>query len=164
MFHARRNRTSDDSAAGPSLNDAAAIATRFGLGPVHPAPLTEDMTLAIAALARSLGFDCTHVDLAGCTEKSEFLARLARALEFPARFGPNWDGFADGITDLGWRPAPGYVLILEHAHELQEIEPEVFDTALAILADAASVWHARGAELHVFVATADPASAIRPGV
>ena len=164
MFHARRNRTADDSAEAPSLTGAAAIDSRFGLGPVHPAPLTEDMTLAIAALARSLGFDCTRVDLAGCTEKREFLARLARALEFPARFGPNWDGFADGITDLGWRPAPGYVLILEHAREMQQIEPEVFDTALAILADAATVWHARGAELHVFVATAEPASGTRPGV
>jgi hypothetical protein len=157
MFHAHRNRTADGSAAGPSLNDAAAIDTRFGLGPVHPAPLTADMTLAIATLARSLGFDCTPFDLAGCTDKREFLARLARALEFPARFGPNWDGFADAVTDLSWRPAPGYVLILEHAHEFQKIEPEVFDTALAILADAATVWHARGAELHVFIATADPA-------
>jgi Barstar (barnase inhibitor) len=138
MFHAGRNRT-------------AAIDSRFGLGPVHDAPLTEDLTVGIPALARTLGFDCTRVDLAGCTEKREFLARVARALGFPARFGPNWDGFADAVTDLSWRPAPGYVLILEHTRELQEIEPEVFDTALAILSDAGSVWHARGAELHVFV-------------
>jgi hypothetical protein len=138
MSHARRNRT-------------AAIDSRFGLGPVHDAPLTEDMAVAIPALARSLGFDCTRVDLTGCTEKREFLARLGRALGFPARFSPNWDGFADGVTDLSWRPASGYVLILEHAQDLQAVEPEVFDTALAILADAGSVWHARGAELHVFV-------------
>jgi hypothetical protein len=43
------------------------------------------------------------------------------------------------------------VLVLERATELQATEPEVFDTALAILGDAATVWQARGAPFRVFV-------------
>ena len=118
---------------------------------VHVAPLTDDAAAAICTLARSVGFDCTRIDLAGCTDKAEFLARIAAALGFPAWFGHNWDAFFDCLTDLGWRPALGYVLILERAAELQATEPEVFDTALAILGDAATVWQARGAPFRVFV-------------
>jgi RNAse (barnase) inhibitor barstar len=129
----------------------APIERQAGAGPVHVTPLTADAANAIGTLARSLGFDCTRIDLAGCSDKAEFLARIAAALGFPAWFGQNWDAFFDCLTDLSWRPALGYVLILEHAGELRAIEPEVFDTALAILGDAATVWQARGAPFRVFV-------------
>jgi RNAse (barnase) inhibitor barstar len=119
-------------------------------------PLSDAAAAAICVLARSRGLDCTRVDLSGCTEKSELLARLAQALEFPAWFGHNWDALADCITDLGWRPAAGYVLILEQAAELQQVQPEVFDTALAILADTAAAWKARGATFRTFVSVAQP--------
>jgi RNAse (barnase) inhibitor barstar len=122
-------------------------------GPVHVAPLSDDAAAAICTLARSAGFDCTRIDLAGCSDKAEFLLRIAAALGFPAWFGHNWDAFFDCLTDLSWRPALGYVLILEHAAELRATEPEVFDTALAILGDAATVWQARGAPLRAFVCT-----------
>jgi RNAse (barnase) inhibitor barstar len=127
---------------------------KSGAGPVHVAPLTDDAATAICTLARSVGFDCTRIDLAGCSDKAEFLARIAAALGFPAWFGHNWDAFFDCLTDLSWRPALGYVLILEHARELQATEPEVFDTALAILGDAAAVWQARGAPVRAFVSIA----------
>jgi hypothetical protein len=120
-------------------------------GPVHVAPLTDDATAAICTLSRSVGFDCTRIDLAGCSDKAEFLVRVAAALGFPAWFGHNWDAFFDCLTDLSWRPAMGYVLILEHAAGLQAAEPEVFDTSLAILGDAAAVWQARGAPFRAFV-------------
>jgi len=125
-----------------------------GTGPVHVTPLTDDAATAVCTLARSIGFDCTRIDLAGCSDKAEFLARIAAAVGFPAWFGHNWDALFDCLTDLSWRPALGYVLILEHATELQATEPEVFDTALAILGDAAAVWQARGAPFRVFVSTA----------
>ncbi len=126
-------------------------------GPVHVALLTDDVISAICALARSAGFDCARIDLAGCSDKAEMLVRIAAALDFPAWFGHNWDAFFDCLTDLGWRPALGYVLILEHADELKAAEPEVFDTSLAILGDAAAVWQARGAPFRAFVSTG-PAS------
>ncbi len=133
------------------MSDESVKASHFGPGPVYVAPLSDAAAAAICVLARSRGFDCTRVDLSGCTEKSELLARIAKALEFPAWFGSNWDALADCITDLGWRPAVGYVLILENGAELRRVQPEVFDTALAILADAAAAWKARGATFRTFV-------------
>lgn len=131
-------------------------ASHFGPGPVYMAPLSDAAAAAICVLARSRGFHCCRVDLAGCLEKSELLERIAQALEFPARLGRNWDALADGVTDLGWRPALGYVLVLENAAELQRVQPEVFDTALAILADAATAWKARGATFRTFVSLERP--------
>ena len=133
------------------MNDQPARRSHFGPGPVYVAPLSDAAAAAICVLAHSRGLDCTRVDLSGCTEKRELLVRLARALEFPAWFSDNWDALADCITDLGWRPAMGYVLILEHAAELKQVQPEVFDTALAILADTAAEWKARGATFRTFV-------------
>jgi hypothetical protein len=42
--------------------------------------------------------------------------------------------------------------LLENPGELRDAEPEVFDTALAILGDAAVAWQQRGVPLRVFVA------------
>jgi RNAse (barnase) inhibitor barstar len=118
---------------------------------VHVAPLSPDAVAGIRALAGSLGFDCVTVDLEGCDDKAEFLDRVSRALEFPAWFGGNWDALFDCLADLGWRPAPGYVLVLEHASGLREAQPEVFDTALALMDDAASAWRDRGIAFRAFV-------------
>jgi RNAse (barnase) inhibitor barstar len=119
--------------------------------PVKLAPLTEEAATAICAHARSVGYDCVRVDLTDCEEKAEFLTRTAEAFVFPRWFGHNWDALADCLTDLGWRPAPGYVVVFEHASALQEHAPEVFDTALAILDDVAAAWRARGAPFLAFV-------------
>ncbi len=140
------------------MSDKPVKGNYFGPGPVYVTPLSDAAAAAICVLARSRGFDCTRVDLAGCSEKAELLARLAKALGFPAWFGHNWDALADCVTDLGWRPAVGYVLILENAAELQQVQPEVFDTALAILADASAAWKARGATFRTFVSVTGPAS------
>lgn len=133
------------------MSDDAVKGDHSGPGPVYVGPLSDADAAAICALARSRGFDCARVDLAGCTEKSELLARIAKALEFPVWFGHNWDALADCLTDLGWRPAAGYMLVIENAAEMQQVQPEVFDTALAILADAAAAWKARGATFRSFV-------------
>ncbi len=133
---------SDDVADGPD-------GSRY----VYAAPLTAEVVAAIGALARSLGFEFVRVDLNGCSDKAEFLQRVSKALAFPAWFGHNWDALFDCLNDLGWRPAPGYVLVLESPGELRDAEPEVFDTALAILGDAAVAWQERGIPFRVFVAT-----------
>jgi RNAse (barnase) inhibitor barstar len=132
------------------MSDAPSLetpASRF----VRLVPLDDAACAALCALGGSLDFDCVRVDLAGCPDKNELLERLAAALRFPGWFGHNWDALFDCLTDLGWRKAPGYVLILLHAAELRDGAPEVFDTALAILADAGAAWQSRGVPFRVFV-------------
>jgi RNAse (barnase) inhibitor barstar len=120
---------------------------------VHVAPLSSEAVAGIRALAGALGLDCVNIDLDGCFEKADFLDRVSRALGFPAWFGGNWDALFDCLADLGWRPAPGYVLVLEHASKLREAQPEVFDTALLLMDDVASAWQERGVPFRVFVDT-----------
>jgi RNAse (barnase) inhibitor barstar len=106
--------------------------------------LTPEAVAALQRLATSLGLDAVRVDLAGCRDKQEFLARTAAALGFPDWFGGNWDALFDCLADLSWRPAAGYLLILEHAEDLRRHAPEALETALAILGDAANAWRDRG--------------------
>jgi hypothetical protein len=119
---------------------------------VQSLEMTPQAVTALVALAESLGLEAVRIDLAGCQDKAGFLARIAAALGFPAWFGANWDALYDCLTDLSWRQGPGWVLILENAHDLRQAAPEALDTALAIMADAAVAWDERGLPLRVFVA------------
>src|SRR3546814_21053008 len=83
-------------------------------------------------------FAAVVVDLSGCSDKEEALARLQMALKFPDWFGGNWDALADCLSDMSWWPAAGYLLLLEHAGGWREAQPEEFDTTLSIIQDAAS--------------------------
>jgi RNAse (barnase) inhibitor barstar len=55
--------------------------------------------------------DFTHIDLKKVGGKETFLKKTARALRFPEYFGMNWDALSDCLTDMSWKPAPGYVLL-----------------------------------------------------
>ena len=67
----------------PEMNDAA------GPAAVQVVELTPEAAAAVTRLAQSLGLDAVRVDLDGCADKAEFLARTAAALGFPAWFGGN---------------------------------------------------------------------------
>jgi len=120
--------------------------------PVHVVTLTPEAAAALCSLAASLGMDAARIDLDGCTSKAEFLARTAEALAFPAWFGHNWDAFFDCLADLSWRPGAGHLLVFEHTYGLRAYAPEVLDTALHILRDAAEAWAARGVAFRASVA------------
>jgi hypothetical protein len=114
--------------------------------------MTPAAATAVAALAASLGLEAIRIDLEGCQDKAGFLERIAAALGFPSWFGDNWDAFYDCLADLSWRPGNGWVLILENVHDLRLAAPDVLDTALAIMGDAAVAWDERGLPLRVLVA------------
>jgi RNAse (barnase) inhibitor barstar len=119
---------------------------------VQSLEMTPEAAAALVTLAASLGLEAIRIDLAGCQDKAGFLGRIAAALGFPAWFGDNWDALYDCLTDLSWRPGQGWVLILENVHDLRRAAPEVLDTALAIIGDAAVAWDERGLPLRVLVA------------
>jgi hypothetical protein len=118
---------------------------------VQVLPLDDAAVDALCRLGRSLGLRVARIDLAGCAGKEELLDRTAAALEFPGWFGRNWDAFYDCLADLGWRPGTGHLLIFEHAGGMRRNAPEAFDTAVAILGDAAAAWQRRGHPFRAFV-------------
>lgn len=91
---------------------------------------------AMVEAATALGFKVAVVDLASTTNRRALLDAIAVAFEFPPTFGHNWDALADSLADLSWLPAPGYMLLLDHADRLREAAPREFDTLLEILDDA----------------------------
>jgi hypothetical protein len=82
-----------------------------------------------------------RVSLAGVRDKAALLATVARALQFPAWFGANWDALEDCLTDLSWLEAAGYVLLLERSADLPK---EEFAVLTDVLGSAARHWAARG--------------------
>ena len=99
---------------------------------------------AVVEAANVLGYHVADANLEAADDKAALLDALAAALEFPATFGGNWDALADSLGDLSWRPAPGYVLLLDHCSGLREDEADDFAILLGILDEAARVHAERG--------------------
>lgn len=99
---------------------------------------------AMTAAAASLDFALVAIELDGCRDKDDALARFASALRFPDWFGGNWDAMADCIGDLSWWPADGYVLMLDHVAGWRDAASDDFDTTVGILNQAAGMWAGRG--------------------
>jgi hypothetical protein len=122
-----------------------------GLPPQAVETLAPESLPAIEQAARQGGFPLLRADLADCTDKSGFLARVATALSFPCWFGHNWDALADCLRDLSWLPAAGYVVVLEHADRFRAGADDDFVTALELFEDTAREWAAAGVPMWVFV-------------
>jgi hypothetical protein len=119
---------------------------------VQRVALNDERVAGIRILAESLGYTVFEANVTGCHDKAGLLERLARAMSFPGWFGANWDAWFDCLSDLGWHAAaPGYVLVVRGGLGMQRTAPETFDTALAIVEDAARVWADRGVTLRAFV-------------
>ena len=127
------------------------VSGREAPGPVWVLPDDIGAGEALRGLGRSVGWHVARIDLDGCRDKAELLERTASALAFPQWFGGNWDALYDCLADLGWRSAPGHLLVFEHAGDLRREAPEVFDTAVAVLNDAAATWDRRGVPFRAFL-------------
>lgn len=86
------------------------------------------------------GLLVARIDGTRCRTKPALLAEFARALEFPAYFGRNWDALEECLTDLGWLPARGYVLVVTDADRLLWRRPTEYRTFIGILEAAAREW------------------------
>jgi hypothetical protein len=81
------------------------------------------------------------------------LNNLASALGFPDWFGHNWDALEDCLTDLSWRDAPGYVLLIESPRPGDDL-----GILIDILRSSAEFWAGRGKPF--FALFVDPARAL----
>ncbi len=90
----------------------------------------------IVDAARGSSLEVVRIDA-----KQGVFDALARALEFPAWFGRNWDALEDCLTDLSWRAGEGHVLLLGgHA----ELPADDLGVLVDVLRAAAGHWAGRG--------------------
>ena len=86
-------------------------------------------------------------------DKARLLQNMASALRFPDWFGHNWDALEDCLTDLSWREAPAYVLLIDNPKP-----DEDFDVLTDILRSSAESWAGRGKPF--FAVFVDPGRAL----
>jgi RNAse (barnase) inhibitor barstar len=105
-----------------------------------PAARRQDITSA----AEQLGFVVFHVDLGRARDKEDLLEFIGSAMAFPEWFGHNFDAFLDCLADLGWRPAMGYLVLLEHCDAIRSRAESDFLACLQTFSSAAAEWRERG--------------------
>ena len=106
-------------------------------GPHHfPAASLADLQ----ASAKSVNFPFAHIDLAQARDKDDLLTAIALALKLPEWFGHNWDALVDCLCDLSWKPAPGYVVVIEGHDALRAARPADFNTLIELFAEVADYW------------------------
>ncbi len=81
--------------------------------------------------ADDCGFVLFEADLENARGKGQVLAEMARVLGSPGWFGHNWDALADALSDLSWRKAPGYVLVLHGVVSGDEILNDILDMTVS---------------------------------
>jgi hypothetical protein len=96
---------------------------------------------AATALRAASGNRIARIDLTAVRDKGGLLQAVARALDFPAWFGGNWDALEDCLTDLSWHGDDGHVLLIEGTAKLPSDELGVFRD---VLESAAGYWAERG--------------------
>jgi hypothetical protein len=74
-----------------------------------------------------------RLDGGTCRTKRALLAELARALEFPAYVGRNWDALEEALGDLEWLPAAGYALVIDGAEQLLARREADYATFVSLL-------------------------------
>ena len=105
--------------------------------------LTGDPNL-IERAAAAAGLTVIRIDLKRLASKAGFLARAARALNFPDWFGKNWDALNDCLIDLSWLNGRGWVIIFENSKDLAARKPQVFHSAVEVFQSANDYWRQAG--------------------
>lgn len=127
----------------------ASLLSRVDHAGVYHMPLDGEENLIRAA--EENGYYVFRVDLFGVRNKAELLAKIGQAMAFPEWFGHNWDALLDCLADLGWRPAEGYVVILEHCDGIHGKAEADFVQALQVFDAAAEEWREQGIAFWCFV-------------
>ncbi|HXM82080.1 MAG TPA: barstar family protein [Burkholderiales bacterium] len=91
---------------------------------------------AILEAARGSALDVVKIELC----KDVFKA-ISQALGFPEWFGENWDALEDCLSDLSWREAGGYVLLLRN---FETLDKDPLGILIDVLASSAEFWAGRG--------------------
>jgi len=98
----------------------------------------------LIAGAQSAGCLVQRIDLRSTRNRDELLAAIGYGLGFPEWFGYNWDALSDCLLDMGWRPAEGYVIILDHCDGIHAHAENDFITLVQVFQHVASEWREQG--------------------
>ena len=118
-------------------------------GVYRAGPDVNEVDVRAAAVLR--GFEFARIDLSGVNSKPGFLTEMARALDFPAYFGMNWDALQECLTDMSWKPAAGYVLLLAGFCSMVDRAGADMAPATAILNAAAEYWKQKRVPFYVIL-------------
>ena len=108
--------------------------------------------------AREAGLALFEVPLEGLADKDALLRQFGASLAFPDWFGGNWDALEDCLTDLSWRAAAGYVLLLHGTDALEAHRADDYGVLVDVLGACAAYWRERGVPF--FAVCADPGGAL----
>lgn len=109
---------------------------------VYHLPHTDKKELIAAAKAGGLAV--FRINLAKVGDKEHMLVAIAKAMKFPDWFGHNFDALTDCLADMGWNPAEGYLVLLEHCDGIHGKAEEDFVATLQIFQQAADEWRDQG--------------------
>jgi hypothetical protein len=126
---------------------------RSGRSGVYAAPR---LAGPLRAAAKRAGVSWHDLDLAGVSDRGEFLRRCAEALPLPGHFGRNWDALHECAIEFA-AGTPGAIVHWRRGAGLARRSPESVATALEIFREAATYGSGR-----VFLVVVDRDSA--PGV
>jgi len=127
----------------------AELLSRVEHASVYHMPLDGEEALITAA--EQNGFFVFRIDLTGAQDKREMLGIIGKAMDFPEWFGHNWDALLDCLADLGWRPAEGYVVILERCDGIHGRAEADFVQCLQVFEAAANEWREQNMPFWCFV-------------
>lgn len=119
-----------------------AILTDTDKAGVYHLPHTDKKDLV--ASAKAGGLAVFRINLAKVGDKEHMLAAIAKAIKFPDWFGHNFDALTDCLADMGWNPAEGYLVLLEHCDGIHGKAEEDFVATLQVFQQAADEWRERG--------------------
>jgi RNAse (barnase) inhibitor barstar len=106
---------------------------------------------SLIAAAEHNGYFVFRVDLGKARDKDQLLETIGRNMAFPDWFGHNWDALLDCLADLGWRPAEGYMVMLEHCDGIHGRAEADFVQTLQVFEAAANEWREQGIAFWCFV-------------
>jgi RNAse (barnase) inhibitor barstar len=127
----------------------AGLLARIEHASVYHMPL--DGEAALVEAAEQNGFCVFRIDLSQAQDKQGLLEIIGKAMAFPEWFGHNWDALLDCLADLGWRPAEGYLVILEHCDGIHGRAENDFVQTLQVFEAAANEWRDQGIPFWCFV-------------
>lgn len=125
------------------------LLTRIEHASVYHMPL--DGEAALISAAEHNAYCVFRIDLSQAQDKQGLLEIIAKTMGFPEWFGHNWDALLDCLADLGWRPAEGYLVILEHCDGIHGRAESDFVQTLQVFEAAANEWRDQGIPFWCFV-------------